>query len=436
MWQLTEDKKDGAALVANSEPNHWTDEPAQMVVLARGLAGRLVCVIMLAVVVLAYPTRSQQDETGDELRKKAVELYGENRFEQALPLIEELTVAHPQDAGLQEMLGACLLAHAVNVTDPEQQRQTRVRARQAFQRAKDLGDNSNFLQVVLPGIPEDGGSTRTNRPDVDEAMRTAEVAFTHGDLPGAIAGYAAVLHLDPKNYEAMLFTGDAYYKLKDYNHSCQWFDKAVNLDPHRETAYRYWGDALYAQGKDLEAKDKYVLAIVAEPYQKKSWVGLVQWAQRNHIAMTQPKIESPNAMTDKPNGDATIPIDPTTLGKKDGSESWILYDGVRLNWKKKTFQEKYPLAKEYRHSLAEETDALDTVATSVSAELNSKEIKATDLNPQLAVLIKLKQAGLIEPYVLLARPDQGISQDYDTYRKDHRDKLILYMNEYLVPPKK
>ena len=62
MWQLTEDEKNGPALIASSEPNHCADEPAPMVVPARRLAGRLVCVIMLAVVVLAYPTRSQQDK--------------------------------------------------------------------------------------------------------------------------------------------------------------------------------------------------------------------------------------------------------------------------------------------------------------------------------------------------------------------------------------
>ena len=76
------------------------------------------------------------------------------------------------------------------------------------------------------------------------------------------------------------------------------------------------------------------------------------------------------------------------------------------------------------------------MATSISQKLDAKEIKLEDLDPQLAELIKLKHEGLIESYVLLGHPDLGIARDYDTYRKDHRDKLILYMNEVVIPAKK
>jgi tetratricopeptide (TPR) repeat protein len=399
--------------------------------------------LLICCLVLAYPARGQQTQTGDEMRRKAVELYKENRMEQALPLLEELTVARPQDAALQEMLGMCLLGHAVNFADPEERRKTRVRARKAFVRAKELGDNSNLLQIMLAGVPEDGGTVSySNRKEVDDAMRAAEASYTKGDFQEAIAGYATVLALEPSNYLAMLFTGDVYYKQKDYENASLWFDKAVKLGPNVETAYRYWGDVLFAEGKDGEARDKYVLAVVAEPYQKKSWVGLLQWAQRNHFAVMQPKIVSPNSSADKPGGGTQITIDPKTLGqsnadgKKDGMDAWIVYDGVRLGWKNKTFKEKYPQEKEYRHSLAEESDALATMASRISEELDAKEIKAEDLNAQLATLVKLKQEGLIEAYVLLGHPDAGIAQDYEAYRKDHRDKLILYLNDVVIPAKK
>src|SRR5437879_8137856 len=44
--------------------------------------------------------------------------------------------------------------------------------------------------------------------------------------------------------------------------------KAIAIDANRETAYRYWGDALDAQGKTNLARDKFVEAIVAEPDRK------------------------------------------------------------------------------------------------------------------------------------------------------------------------
>jgi hypothetical protein len=53
----------------------------------------------------------------------------------------------------------------------------------------------------------------------------------------------------------------------------------------------------------------------------------------------------------------------------------------------------------WKTCFAESHAAAVKLATSVSAQLNSQEIKVRDLNRQLAVLIKLKQESLIEPYV-------------------------------------
>ena len=44
-------------------------------------------------------------------------------------------------------------------------------------------------------------------------------------------------------------------------------------------------------------------------------------------------------------------------------------------------------------------------------------------------------AGLLEAYVLLAKPDAGIARDYVEYRKNNRDKLRRYMNEYVTSEK-
>ena len=74
------------------------------------------------------------------------------------------------------------------------------------------------------------------------------------------------------------------------------------------------------------------------------------------------------------------------------------------------------------------------VAVSVEMQIKSKKIK--NLDPSLATLVKLKNDGLIEPFVLLAKADNGIAQDYPQYLKDHRDKLRKYMGDYVVPAPK
>lgn len=398
----------------------------------------LFAAFLFSILAIApYAVRAQDSPTDDALRQKALDLFGQNRFEEALPLLENLTLSRPNDALLQEDLGACLMGHAVNLSDPVLRRETRVRARKAFLRARELGDKSNYLAIVLPGIPEDGGDfSFSDRKEVDSAMRTAEGAFSRGDFPGAIAGYAQVLALDPNNYAAALFTGDVYYKQKDYDNSGKWFEKAIAIDPNTETAYRYWGDALYTAGKSDDAREKYMQAIVAEPYKKSSWIGLSQWAQRTKVTLTQPKIQSAASANSKPDGSTTINLDINVFGKKDGSEAWILYGGSRALWQNKKFHETFPNETVYRHSLAEETDALGTVANAASEDVKSGKIKTPDLNPELATLLKLQQEGLLEPYILISRADLGISQDYPAYRTEHRDKLIQYMHEFILPQPK
>jgi tetratricopeptide (TPR) repeat protein len=389
--------------------------------------------LSLVFISQAYPLSAQESQREEQDRKEALQLYQQNRLEDALPLLEQLSTVRTNDPAIFEALGACLFAHAVNLPDPEARKAMRVRARKAFLRAKELGDRSNYLVVALDQIPEDGGDpVYSSRKDVDDAMRAAEAAYGRGDFADALAGYTRVLVMDPKNYDAALFSGDVCFKQKDYDESYKWFQMAVAIDPDRETAYRYWGDSLSAAGRTADARDKLIQAFVASPYERLPRIGLMQWAQRNGVTLTQPKIDSPNSIST--NGNQTrITIDPNMLGKKDGTESWMLYEITRAAWNTAEFHKEFPNEKEYRHSLAEESQALGLVANAVSEHVEKQQIKSADLNPQLAVLIKLKNEGLLESYILLAKADQGIAQDYSAYRKDHRDKLVQYMNEYVVP---
>jgi tetratricopeptide (TPR) repeat protein len=373
----------------------------------------------------------------DPDRATAIQSFKDGKYEDALPLLQSQAAAHPGDPMIQEMLGGALLAHSVTLQDPEARRQVRIAARGALLRAKALGDSSNYINVVLPQLPEDGGGDAYSpRQDVDNAMRAAEAAFGKGDMDGALAGYQQVLRLDPQNYLAMLYSGDVYFKQRDFENSYVWYGKAAAVDPNAELAFRYWGDALDAAGKPGDARDKFIEAIVASPYERASWIGLQQWAQLNHVQLTQLNIKSPNSVTTQPGGGANITIDPNTLGKHDGTESWMLYEITRASWNTTLFHKTFPNDRAYRHSLPEEAQALGLVADAVSQNIASGKVKQADLDPQIWALIQLKSEGLIEAYVLLARADQGIAQDYAAYRDAHRDKLIAYMNEYVAPQAK
>lgn len=58
-----------------------------------------------------------------------------------------------------------------------------------------------------------------------------------------------------------------------------------------------------------------------------------------------------------------------------------------------------------------------------------------EVNPQLATLMKLDEEGLLEAYILLAIPDEGIAQNHAAYLAKNRDKLRQYVAKYVIGAK-
>jgi tetratricopeptide (TPR) repeat protein len=393
----------------------------------------LLAALFLTVFVLPEPCWAQGQTTADfeTLRQRAQQLYDEHRLVEAMPLFEKLVAMKPESSVYHERLGFCILGYSGTLTDREAERKQRVRARQELLRSKELGGKSNLLLVLLEGLPEDGGRNEfSSRKEVDDAIREGEAAFGRGDMDAAAKAYRRALVLDPKSYEAALFLGDVYFKQKKWDAAGEWFAVAVQVNPDIETAHRYWGDALMSAGKMAEARARFIEAVIAAPYARTSWVGIVQWAQRQNLTLTHPRIESPNA-TKEEKGRTNITIDSDSLNAKDGRQHWMLYEMSRQAWKVATFKEKFPGEKEYRHTLQEEVESLGIVAQFVAEDVKKKKIK--QLDPSLASLLKLHEAGLIEAYVLLAKPDAGIAKDYEAYRKENREKLRKYLDEWVVP---
>jgi len=71
---------------------------------------------------------------------------------------------------------------------------------------------------------------------------------------------------------------------------------------------------------------------------------------------------------------------------------------------------RFPNEKTYRHSLLEEVDALNTAAA-VLGENYKKPKQRKNLQPSLLTLLELNDKGMIEPFVLISKPDAGIAQD-------------------------
>lgn len=366
-------------------------------------------------------------QKGDQSeRERAFLLYEEGKHLEALPILEKLAEANPSDGPVLQQLAFSLITYSATLPDKEARKKVRARAREIFVRAVNLNYNVAVLQPMIAAIPPDGGeSDFSSNKQAEAAMREGESAFAQNKHDEALAAYQRAMQLEPKLYEAPLFIADVYFLRKEWSQAAEWYAKAIAIDPNRETAYRYWSDALLKEGKMAASRMKAIEAIVAEPYNQRAWVGLIQWAQVNSVNLSHPRIAPPNQ-----EAGANFVIEPKALKGEDGSMNWMLYKKERDGWNEKRFAREFPKEKVYRHSLLEEAQALRAVAEAAAKDLKTGKVRALD--PALTTLVKLNEEGLLEAYILLARPDEGIAQDYEAYRITNREKLKRYMAEYVA----
>ena len=308
----------------------------------------------------------------------------ETKYTEALPILEKIAKLEPNDGETQFNLGFALAGQAANTKDDAARKALRVRSRAAFVKAKSLGHSEPRLDALIAGLPEDGSDAEDFSPNskANDLVKEGEALFSQGKKDEALKKYQEALAVDPKAYYAALFSGDIYLQKQDYAQAETWYQKAIGIDPTKETAYRYSATPLMRQRKFDAARDRYIEAFITEPYNRFAQAGLVQWGEATGTQLAHPRIDIPTNIT---------------------------------------FDEKG-----YRHSLAEEVDALRTVLR-VAAEKKPKS-----LTPSLAKLKKLDEEGLLEAYVLIARPDDGIAADHPVYLKDNRDNLRRYVLAYVV----
>jgi tetratricopeptide (TPR) repeat protein len=398
------------------------------------MSHRKLLVTLLTLLFLSFaiasPTQAQTGGT-DELKRQANVLMKDNKYTEALPILEKIAAAEPNDGETQFFLAFALLGQAKNTKDDAARKTLRVRARQAFVKAKSFNFYEPKLDALILSLPEDGSDSPgfTSNARANQLMEEGEAFFSQGKPDEAVKKYQEALELDPKLYHAALFCGDVYLQKGDYAKAEIWYQKAIAIDPNKETAYRYSATPLMKQRKTEEARDRYIEAFIVEPYNRFARGGLVQWAQATQTQLAHPDIAIPTNVTFDEKGDAKINLDAGALlgGKDDGSFAWISYGATRSTWHKEKFAKTFPNEKTYRHSLAEEADALRSVLSVATADKKDKK-----LSPSLAKLKKLDEEGLLESYILLARPDDGIAQDYEAYLQQNRDKLRRYMVQYVV----
>ena len=398
---------------------------------------RLTAIAFVGLLLMPTPVAAQDPSAPPPVaakRAQALALSEEGRHPEALPLLEEMSTAYPDDPLIWERYGLALLGKAATVTAEADARQLRVAAKRALNRSRELGNMSQLI-ALADAINADGSEpSAATTPDGQAAMKLAEAAFARGDFNEAITHYQKTLTYEPLNYLATLFVGDMYYRLKDTDRAGEWFSRAIALGPDQETAHRYWGDALMQAGRPGEARRHFVDAIVAEPYSRLSQGGMTQFVKQVGARLGRPALTPPTTMQNTPTGaQHTLNPDAVKPLAEGMAAAWSAYAEARLQFQKDEFSKRFPNEPVYRHSLAEEIYAFERLL----AFADEKAAQGQAINdPQLSTIRGLRQRDFLEPYVLIHAADAGIVRDYVPYRSENRERIRAYVDAMIaLPPK-
>jgi len=411
----------------------------------RYLQARIVVLLFcLAASVPSVLAQMKRDKAETNKREQALRLFNQDKRLEALPLLEELAQKNPNDEDIAVCLAGSLVTHAATLTDRHAAAGERLRAKSILEKAGSNNTLAKNLLQILNEMPDGVATEFSENPAVDQAMRAGEAAFSRRDYDEAIKNYSRALELEPRNYAAILFIGNTFFRKNDVAKAGEWYEKAIQLDPNIETAYRYYADMLGRKGDMAQARGMLIHAAVAEPYNRMVWRDLMTWAALNDsrinfryagVSPDPAPLKPPDPKTPK-QGDPFFDVKLFAQRPKNLSDAWRAYQSVRADWKDGgKFKQHFSQEAEYRHSLAEETEALMAevrVLEKLRGDIETAELVIEDQSA--ALLLKLHQAGVLEPYVLFRLGDEGIAKDYSAYRAAHREKLEEYLDKFVVPP--
>ncbi|MBX7173287.1 MAG: tetratricopeptide repeat protein [Pyrinomonadaceae bacterium] len=398
--------------------------------------------VFICFALMSFGFVSVKAQTEEELKQamvKGLTLFQQQRYIEALPHLELLVKAVPDEPKLRFAYGFCLVAQSKQTDNAELAKQSSVKALEQFKIAKQLGlkDEMNDALIKIlsgEGDPQDS-QTYSKNPEASKLVAQGENLFAQSKYDEAIAALQKALSIDPNIYQAALSLGDCYVFKKDWANAEKSYQKAITINPNIERAYRYSATPLMRQASEAtdtkvrngfldQARDRYIEAFITEPYSQMSPRGISQWAEISGAKLGHPKIEFPKIEINE-SGQVTMarPAD-----KPDYNSEWKTYIATRVNWHKEKFAKTFPNEKQYRHTLQEEAEAI---------RANLKSAKEQKLSHSgFEILQKLDDEGLLEAFILMAQADDGIAEDHEAFLKNNRPKLRQYVLNYVIHSEK
>lgn len=371
-----------------------------------------------------------QTPQNDRELAQAMEFISQNRYIDALPLLEKAAKRYPNDAETQGHLGIAVLSNSSSIKDENLRKKEVSRGREVLKKAHKLGSKNvmvlHYLQMLERSDGELDVVSTTASKEVEDAIREGEGFFGRGEFDKAFLAYERASRLDPTSYEAALFAGDSFYSQKKYKESEVWFAKAVAINPNREQAHRFWGDALVNQGKGKEALVKFADAYIAEPDLRLTWDTFFNAVKSHGARKTSPFVVLPS---EEQISNANLVIDKEKLSAQDGTNNWNRFTETRA--KQIENFNKVANGRIFEPTVSEDVEALKNVV----AGLKSSRQKGVKLSKSMENLIAIDNLGMLDVYTIMIIHGGDSCPEYEAFRDKNRARMEKFLVEYFAEDK-
>lgn len=369
-------------------------------------------------------------ETTRELLALGHELSKAQRYDEERALYEAWLRLHADDAQVTFALGYAMYLQASAEGNTPKGDELRRRTYQLVREGIRLGYDGALVDLMKGAVDAEGHDLAkySERADVDAVMRQGEQAFAAGRHDEALKAYENALLLDPGHYAATLYIGDVHFVRNELPAAMTWFERATKLDPDRETAWRYWGDALAKVDRGDDALEKYVQALVAEPYNRLPRQMLQAFGTRTGRPPRAPAVNLPRIAVSVAGGRISVDQD------LRGDPLLDAYVKARADWLLNEWPKRSGGSAAARHSLGEEAAGLRAAVRFADAADPATKAKLTNWDASVRTIKSLDAAGFLEAFILLDWPDNGIAADYADYRRQNRAPLLRYVHQVTLAP--
>jgi tetratricopeptide (TPR) repeat protein len=388
---------------------------------------RIILLVMFTFsgVTLTFAQNLQNDK---ELAQ-ATAFMRQNRYIDALPLLEKAAKRYPDDGEIHANLGVAILANSTTIKDENLRKKEVARAGEILKKANKLGTENvlalHYIDLLEQGLDVDSVSDSSSK-EVEDAIREGEGFFGRGEFDKAFLAYQRASKLDPKSYEAAVFAGDCFYAQKKYKESEIWFAKAVAINPNREQAHRFWGDALVNQGKGREALVKFANAFIAEPTSRLTWDTFLNAVKNHGTRKTSPFVILPS---EEQIGNANLVVDTKLLSAEDGTDNWNRFTETRA--KQIENFNKVANGRIFEPTVSEDVEALKNVVVG----LKSSRQKGVKLSKSMENLIAIDNLGMLDFYTIMIIHGGDSCSEYEAFRDKNRARMEKFLVEYFAEDK-